>query len=137
MHLFGLALGVGSATVKLGLLIKCRKNPDFIPVFIKVSKPVTKWIIIGLILLTVSGAGWILRGYSFDPFLTVKVSLVAILWVMGPIIDNVIEPKYIKLSPASGEKPSGEFLRVQNQYLAWEILADILFYAITIMGAML
>lgn len=137
MHLFGLALGVGSATVKLVLLFKCRSNPEFVSTFKKVSKPITKILIIGLVLLTISGISWLIRGYSLYPFLTLKVILVAVVWILGPVIDNVVEPKYFKLAPSTGEKPSVEFIKVQNQYLTLEITADVLFYGITIMGAML
>ena len=65
VHLVGLAIGVGAATVKLMLLLKCRSNSGFIQVFIKVSKPITKLIITGLILLTLSGIGWLLLNRNF------------------------------------------------------------------------
>jgi hypothetical protein len=97
-HLIGLALAVGSATVKLALLLKCRTDETFVPVFMKVARPITRFIILGLVLLTLSGIGWLLVGYPFTPLLVVKLVLVGIVWVLGPIIDNTAEPKFQKLA---------------------------------------
>ena len=136
-HLLGLALGVGAATVKLTLLLKCNSNYDFVPVFIKVTRLITHIIIFGLILLTLSGIGWVLLGTSFTPFFITKLVLVVLIWILGPYIDNAIEPKFIKLAPPIGESPTKEFVKVQKKYLIMETIATMLFYAITIMGVLL
>ena len=130
VHLLGLALGVGAATVKLVLLVKCKADASFVPVFFKVAKPITKQIILGLALLTLSGIGWLLLGYGFDKRLIVKIVLVTVIWVLGPIIDNVLEPKFRRLAPAPGESASPEFTRAQNQYMVWDFIAGGLFYVI-------
>jgi hypothetical protein len=39
VHLAGLALGVGCATAKVVLLLKCNKDNAFLPVYLKVVKP--------------------------------------------------------------------------------------------------
>ncbi len=66
-HLIGLALGVGAATAKLTLLLRCRSDPAFLPAFVAVARPVTRLIILGLALLTLSGVGWLLLGRPFTP----------------------------------------------------------------------
>lgn len=132
-HLLGLVLGVGAATAKLVLLLKCAADHTFVPAYIMVVRPVTKLIVLGLILLTLSGIGWLLVGYSFTPQLIVKLVLVGVVWVLGPVIDNVFEPKFIKLAPASGESPSSAFVVARKQYLILEIVADALFYFIIVM----
>ena len=131
-HLVGLALGVGSATVKLVLLLKCRADYAFVPAYITVARVITRQIILGLVLLTLSGIGWLLLGYSFTPLLIVKVVLVAAIWVLGPVIDNVVEPKFYKLAPAPGALPSPPFVRVLKQYLTLEVIATLLFYTIIV-----
>jgi hypothetical protein len=73
-HLVGLALGVGSATVKLVLLLKCSADDTFAPVYIKVARPITRQIILGLGLLTLSGIGWLLLRYPFRPCSSSKSS---------------------------------------------------------------
>ena len=103
-HLIGLAIGVGAATVKLVLLFKCKSNYNLVNVFLMVSKPITRLIILGLILLTLSGIGWILIGYSFTSPLVVKIILVVVIWILGPIIDNVIEPKFQKYAPTINQQ---------------------------------
>lgn len=132
VHLLGLALAVGSATVKVVLLLKCKSDPAFLPVYVKVARPITRQIILGLVLLTLSGVGWLLIGYPFTPLLVVKLVLVAAIWVLGPIIDNVVEPGFQKLAPVSGEPPSPAFSRIQKRYLGLEVSATLLFYVIVI-----
>ncbi|HEX7022799.1 MAG TPA: hypothetical protein VF171_08065, partial [Trueperaceae bacterium] len=75
-HLIGLALGLGSATGKLALLFKSRADRTFIPVYLAVIKPITRFIVLGMILLTASGAGWLLLGYAITKVLAVKLILV-------------------------------------------------------------
>jgi len=136
-HLIGLALGVGCATAKLTLLLKCRADYAFLPTFIAASKPITQLIILGLGLLTLSGAGWLLLGYQFTPLLIVKLSFVGVLWVLGPIIDNVIEPKFRMLAPKPGEPASPAFIRMQRRYLLIEVVATGLLYLIIVIWMLL
>lgn len=136
VHLLGVALGLGSATAKLTLLFRCRADQEFVAVFLKVTKLLTRQIVLGLALLVVSGIGWILIGYPFTPLLITKLVLVGAMFVMGPIIDNVVEPKFKELAPGIGEAPSPEFMRVQTRYLGLEMAATALFYLIVVMWVM-
>lgn len=130
VHLVGLALAVGCATAKLILLLRCKSNPVFVQAFITDSKPITRLIILGLFLLTISGISWLLIGYSLTPILIVKLALVGTIWVIGPIIDNVIEPKFRKLAPKPGESASTAFIKSHRYYLMLETIATALFYVI-------
>lgn len=136
-HLIGLVLGVGAATVKLVLLFKCKSEPALVPSYLKIFKPITQLIITGLILLTLSGIGWLLYGYPFSSELIIKLILVLAIWIIGPVIDNVFEPKFIKLAPAIDQEVSVEFLQIQNKYLGIEIFATLLFYIIIIMWVLI
>jgi hypothetical protein len=64
--------------------------------------------------------------------LIVKVVLVAAIWMLGPLIDNVVEPKFLKLAPGAEEPPSPPFIRTQKQYLTLEVVATLLFYIIIV-----
>jgi hypothetical protein len=132
-HLIGLALGVGCATAKLRLLVKCKADFAFVPAYLTAAKPITRLIVLGLGLLTLSGIGWLLLGYPFTPTLVVKLALVAAIWVLGPLIDNVVEPKFRKLAPGPGEPASPAFIIIQKRYLMMEIIATGLFYVIILM----
>ena len=129
-HLVGLALAVGAATAKLVLLLRCRTDTGFTRVFIEASRPVTRLIILGLVLLTLSGVGWLLLGHGFTARLVVKLVLVAVIWVLGPVIDNVVEPGFVASAPATGEPPSPAFRSAFRRYLAFETVATGLFYAV-------
>jgi hypothetical protein len=133
VHLVGLALGVGAATVKLVLLIRCNADHSFVPVYLKVTKPITRQIVAGMILLTLSGIGWLLFGYQITSLLAAKIVLVLAIWVLGPVIDNVVEPKFQKLAPELGGTASPPFIRVRKQYLMLEVIATLIFYVITVM----
>ena len=66
-HLIGLSLAVGSATSKLVLLARCRADVGFAPTFLDASRPITRLIVLGVIVLTVSGVAWLFLGYGFTP----------------------------------------------------------------------
>lgn len=115
VHLIALALGVGAATAKNLLLLKCKKDPAFAPAFLKVQGLVTAQIIVGQALLTLSGIAYAyLLGYGFTPRVIVKVVLVAMLWVLGPFIDNAIAPAFRKAVPAAGHPVTPDFARALN-----------------------
>jgi hypothetical protein len=132
-HLLGLALGMGCATAKLTLLLRCRSDPTFVQAYISVTRPLTRWIVLGLSLLTLSGVGWLLLGYRLTPLLVAKLVLVGAIWVLGPVIDNIVEPKFRKLAPAVGESPARAFVEAQRRYLLLETVATGLFYMIVAM----
>jgi len=131
-HMVGLALGVGAATAKLALLLRCRADPTRLPSYLQVAAPLTRQIVLGLVLLTLSGIGWLLLGYPWTPVLVVKLALVLAIWLLGPIIDKVAEPAFRRLAPASGEPASPAFLQAQRRYLAVEATATGLFYAVIV-----
>jgi len=104
----------------------------FLPAYMAAARPLTRLIILGLALLTLSGVGWLLIGYQFTPLLVAKLALVGAIWVLGPIIDNVVEPTFQKLAPRSGESASPAFIRIQQRYLLLEVIATGLFYVIVV-----
>jgi hypothetical protein len=55
VHLVGLAIGLGAATAKLVLLFRCRADAAFVPTYLAVVRPITRQIILGLVLLLLSG----------------------------------------------------------------------------------
>jgi hypothetical protein len=133
MHLIGLVLAVGAATVKLVLLLRCHTDPAFALTFLKVSKHITRQIVVGMILLALSGIGWLFLGYGFSPRLIVKLVLFGAIWVVGPVIDHVVEPRFQKLARGTGEPATPAFTSALRQYLAWETIATSLFYVIIVM----
>jgi hypothetical protein len=131
VHLLGLALGIGAATLKVVLLLRCKAHIGFVPVYLVVVKPITRFIVIGLALLTLSGIGWLtlVGGYSYSSRLIGKLILVVVLWVLGPFIDKVVEPRFVRLAPTDGATASPEFVRARQHYLNVELIATALFYA--------
>jgi hypothetical protein len=137
VHLLGLSFALGAATVKLIFLYRCKADHGFVSIYSRVARPITMIIILGMILLTLSGIGWLLVGYSLTSRLIIKIIIFAAVWIMGPIIDNVVEPKFFKLAPASGETASPEFIRILNKYLILDTIAGGLFYVIVFMWVLI
>jgi Na+-transporting methylmalonyl-CoA/oxaloacetate decarboxylase gamma subunit len=119
------------------LLVKCYRDFEFVPDYLKVSKPITQLIVLGLVLMTLSGVTWLVLGYGVTTMLIVKLILVGVMWVLGPVIDNFIEPKFHAAAHSSGGTPSLAFTQVQKQHLAIESIATIIFYVIMVLGVLL
>ena len=137
VHVIGICLGVGSATVKSTLLLKSRVDLQYIPAFIKIVKPVTRILIIGFILATLSGVTALILGYPLLPVMVVKIVVVGLVWIIGPVIDNRILPTYLMHAPMAGDAPTKEFRIVQNKFVVLELSATLLFYVIVILGVLL
>ncbi|UCE31363.1 MAG: hypothetical protein JSW68_15295 [Burkholderiales bacterium] len=133
MHLIGLALGIGVATVKVALVLGIRANEALLPAYLQVAKVLTRHIVLGLVLLTLSGLGWMLLGYPLTARLATKLVLVALVWLIGPVIDMVVEPRMRALAPVAGVSFTPAYASARNQYLALELVATGLFYAIVVL----
>lgn len=131
VHILGLSLGLGAATTKTVLLLRCGANPDLIAAYLRVHRLVTRVIVTGLVLLVLSGISFFLIGVSLSGDLIVKLALVLAIFVLGPLIDNVVEPRYAKAVPLPGGSPSPEFVGARRLYVTLEITATLLFYVIT------
>jgi hypothetical protein len=54
-HLIGSGLGIGVATARTVLLIRCDPELSLVPVHRKVATPLTRRLMLGILLLTPSG----------------------------------------------------------------------------------
>ena len=129
-HLIGLAWAVGAASVKLVLLLRCWRDRSLIQVYLNVVGSLTRQLVAGMILLTLSGIGWLFVGHPLTQILIVKLVLVAALWVVGPVIDKVAEPRFRRLASTAGGPISSEFVRAERAYVALEVAATGTLYAI-------
>jgi hypothetical protein len=102
-----------------------------------VTRPITRLIVLGLAMLTLTGIGWALLGRPFTPLLVAKILLVLVLWVLGPYIDKVVEPRFATLAPMGGAAASSELRSIHRKYLALEAVATATFYAITVLGVLI
>jgi len=136
-HLLGLALALGAATVKLALVLRARSDLGFVPAFLEARKSVTRFIVLGLALATVTGVSWLLQGYGWTPLLVVKVAAVVAMWILGPLIDSVFEPRLERLAPRAGEDATPEFQRAQRNHVAIEVVATVLMYVAFLVGTRL
>jgi hypothetical protein len=134
VHLVGLALALGAAAVKISLLLACRVNPALSTAYVRVARPITRLIVTGMVLLTLSGAAWLVLGRPFTPWLVAKIGLVAAVWMLGPVIDKVVEPAFVRVVAAAGATSTADLVRTRRRYLALELVATGLLGAITVLG---
>jgi len=132
-HRIGIALALGGATVKLALLLRGRRDASLDSHFLGVTGTVSGLIGVGMILATLSGIGWLLLGYPVSSRLVVKLALVASIWVIGPVIDKVVEPRFRSLVESSGEAASADLLRARGRLLSLEIVATGLLFLVVIL----
>lgn len=137
VHLAGMALGVGFATAKVVLLLRCNKDAAFLRVYLKVVKPLTNILVLGLIMMTLSGITWLVLGYGFSNLMILNLVFVGIVWILGLIIDKISEPRFLRLAPDASEEPSPAFISIRNKHLALEIIAALVFYTLIVMGVLL
>jgi hypothetical protein len=136
-HIIGISLAVGAATAKLTLLFKCNSDDSFVSSYLQVSRPITKIIIIGQTLVTLSGIGWLFYGYGFTTLLIIKIVLVAAVWVLGPYMDNAVEPKFRALAPVVGQSATPEFKKIRKRLLGLEVLATLIYYTIIVIWVLI
>ncbi len=136
VHLLGLSLAFGAAAIKVALLFRCRSDRELLPVFARVTRPLTRFLITGMAALTLSGA-WLAMDTGLTPALRIKLGLVAAVWVLGPVIDQVVEPAFLRLAPASGVLPQAGFVLARRRYVALETIATGLLGASAVLGVLL
>jgi hypothetical protein len=136
VHLAGLALALGGAAMKVSLLLAFRADPRLTSAYVRVAPVITRLLVTGLVLLTTSGIAFIVLGHPTTTPLIVKVALVVILWGLGPVIDKVAEPAFVRLARSAGPAASPEFARAHRRYLALELVATGLMSASTVLGVL-
>ena len=137
VHLLGLALALGGGTVKVSLLLASRADLQTTSAYVRVAPVLTRLLVTGLVLLTASGIVWVVLGRPMTPSLVAKIALVVILWGLGPVIDKVVEPAFLRLAPSAGPAAPPEFASARRRYLALELFAAGVMSAITILGVLI
>ena len=136
VHTFGLAFGLGGVTINVALMIKARFDKELASVMSKVSKIIGPLIFLGLVLLTISGIGFMRLGYLLTRTLAVKHILIVALWIEGPLI-FYFTSKLEKLSPKLSEPPSPKFLSTRRKMQALAAVGLVLWYTITFLAVLL
>ena len=131
IHLLGLTLALGGAAVKIALLVALRASGD-VELFLRVARPISRLIIAGMVLVTGSGIVWLVQGRHFTPLLVGKLVLAGAVWVLGPIIDNVLEPRL----RAAATGPAERLEAARRTHFVVEIVATGLLLAVTVMGVL-
>lgn len=135
VHVIGSALGVGGVTANVVLWTKARFDKELAPAILKIVELIGKLIFLGLILLTLSGIGFLYLGFPLAR-LTVKLSLVAALWVESPLV-HYLTSRVANLAPKPGQPQSPEFLSIKRKTQVVGTIGVILWYTTTAIGATL
>jgi hypothetical protein len=103
-HVIGWVLVTDGATTKLALLLKSKADPAYLPPYLAIANAITRLILPGLVLLTLAGIGLLLLGHALTVLIVVKLAMVVLIFVLGPLIDNVVEPRFRELAPVPGSQ---------------------------------
>ncbi|MBW6495563.1 MAG: hypothetical protein K0B16_13590 [Burkholderiaceae bacterium] len=134
VHLIGFALGVGGATLKLYMLLQSASDLSLISSYFRTARTITRLIVLGIILLTVSGLAMVVLvgARPFTALFIIKLLGVGAILIIWPLIDNVTEPRARILAPQGAEAPNAQFRSALRLYVTLEIVATALFYLITV-----
>jgi len=139
-HLIGLCWGVGGATLGLLLMVISERNPEMKPHVAKILPTNTRLIMLGIILLGISGVALqlVIGGnyYSAHWILGLKHVVAAVLLTIGILMAAKIGPKMQRLAPKGGP-PSGEFLKTKKLAMILGITNTILWYVIVILSVIM
>jgi hypothetical protein len=138
--LIGLCWGVGGATLGLLLMVISERNPEMKPHVSKILPTNTRLIMLGIILLGISGVALqlVISGnyYAEHWILGLKHVFAAILLILGIFMVAKISPKMQRLAPKGGP-PSEEFLKTKKLAMLVGITNTILWYVIVILSAIM
>ncbi len=111
LHMTGMALGAGGATVAMVLSMKAEKDGTLKPALMMVMPLISKVIGAGLIIVVLSGFGFsaLAPKVATNPNLPLKIGLTALLVATGLLINFRLMPDMQKLAPKPGSAPSKEF----------------------------
>ncbi|MBY8987254.1 MAG: hypothetical protein KGD61_02280 [Candidatus Lokiarchaeota archaeon] len=139
-HLIGLCWGVGGATLGLLLMVISERNSEMKPHVSKILPINTRLIMLGIILLGISGVLLQLSTggnyYSEHWLLGLKQVIAVILLIIGILLAAKIGPKMQRLAPKSGP-PSEEFLKTKKLAMIAGITNTILWYVIVILSVIM
>jgi hypothetical protein len=144
LHLISLSWGVGGATLGFFFNIISNKKPEMKPHISNIMPYLSKLIMLGLILLGISGIGIqsVLGSENFFsywadyPLSIVKFVTTLVLVVIGILLVAKFAPKMDRLAP-KGEPPSEEFLKTRKIVIICGTVNFILWYLILILAVIM
>ena len=140
IHLIGLSWGVGGATLGLLLMVISERNPEMKPHVSKILPTITRLIMVGIILLGISGVvlQLVIGGnyYSEHWILGLKHVVAAVLLIIGILMAAKVGPKMQRLAPKGGP-PSKEFLKTKKLAMIGGITNTILWYVLVILSVIM
>ena len=139
LHDIATAWGVGGVTIAFLLLLKGDRDKELAPIIRNKLMPlISKVIMIGLLLLIVSGIGLLyLTPWPLGDFYLIKHIFVVALLCVGISMGAYVMPRRNKLAPTPGNPPSKEFLKFKRLARALHLVNLILWYVITVLSVVL
>ncbi|MFW9822211.1 MAG: hypothetical protein ACFFE4_04720 [Candidatus Thorarchaeota archaeon] len=144
LHLISLSWGVGGATLSFLFNIISSKKPEMKPHISNIMPYLSKLVMVGLIVLGISGIGVqsVLGSENFFsywidyPLSIAKFVLTLLLVTIGILLVAKFAPKMDRLAP-KGEPPSKEFLKTRKIVMICGTINFILWYIILILAVIM
>jgi len=139
-HLFGVAIGVGGATITDLLFFKFLKNYKISEDEASVMKTISNAIWVGLCIIILSGfALFMIKPEIFlaTPKFIVKMICVSILIINGYLLNIIVQPKLIHISFGDKHKHKpGELVRLRRISFALGAISITSWYFVFVIGGL-
>ena len=133
-HIIGVALGAGGATMSDILFVTSIGDNKIDDSELRLLKIASKVVVAGLVLLTLSGIGFLLNGSPTSPRFWAKMTIVGIAAVNGFVMHRLLFPIFERCARDGVEVNSAEFTQHSHLLLIAGPVSAISWYAALILG---
>lgn len=134
-HIIGVAIGAGGATMSDILFVTSIADNRIDDSELRLLKIASKVVVIGLLLLTVTGIGFLLTGSPTSPRFWAKMTIVLIAALNGFVMHRLLFPIFARCAREKTAIGSAEFTRYTPLLVVAGPVSAISWYAALILGA--
>ena len=134
-HIVGVAIGAGGATMSDVLFVTSIADNRIDRSELRLLKIASKVVVIGLLLLTVTGLGFLLTGSPTSPRFWAKMTIVLIAAVNGFVMHRLLFPLFERCARERTAIGSAEFTRYTPLLVVAGPVSAISWYAAIVLGA--
>lgn len=134
LHIIGVALGAGGATMSDMLFLTSISDNQIDQSELKLLKIASRIVVVGLILLMVTGAGFFLFGAVESDRFWAKMTIVSIATLNGIVMHNVAFPIFERCAKYGTKLMSAEFTRHAPLLVTAGTVSALSWYAALILG---
>lgn len=134
-HIVGVAIGAGGATMSDALFVTSIGDNRIDRSELRLLKMASKIVVAGLVLLTITGIGFLLTGSPTSPRFWAKMTIVLIASINGFVMHNVLFPIFEQCARDGTAISSAQFTRYAPHLVIAGPVSAISWYSAIILGS--